>query len=288
MAKVLMPLPGRDFDPTEAAVSWRVLTAKGHTVVFATPDGSRSFADDMMITGEGLDPWGFVPGLKKAIALGAILRANADGRAAYAELERDAGFLAPLRYEALRAEDFDGFVFPGGHRARGMRPYLESAPLQALVVRAFERGMPVAAVCHGVLLVARSVSPKTGRSVLYGRRTTSLTWAQEHLAANLARVARFWDPSYYRTYGEGPGQPCGYMGVQAEVTRALAKADDYADVPKDATDYGLKTDGRHRDTLDDERPAFLVEDGRYLSARWPGDVHTFAKRFAALLGSAAS
>ncbi len=283
MARVLMPLPARDFDPTEAAVAWKVLRERGHTVTFATPDGGRSYADDLMITGEGLDPWGFVPGLRKVKALGAILRANADGRAAYAELERDAAFLAPLRHDALRAEDFDGVVLPGGHRARGMRPYLESASLQALVVRAFELDRPVAAVCHGVLLVARSVSSATQRSVLYGRRTTSLTWAQEHLAANLARVARFWDPSYYRTYLEEPGQPCGYMGVQAEVTRALARPEDYVDVPLDAPDRAIKNDGRHRDTATDERAAFVVVDGRYVSARWPGDVHTFAKRFADIL-----
>jgi putative intracellular protease/amidase len=283
MAKVLIPLPARDFDPTEAAVSWKVLSSLGHDVVFATPDGTRSFADELMITGEGLDPWGFVPGLKKLKVLGAILRANADGRAAYAELEKDAAFLDPLRYDALRDDHFDGLLLPGGHRARGMRPYLESDLLHALVVRAFERDAPVAAVCHGVLLVARSLSLKTGRSVLHGRRTTSLTWSQEHLAANLAKVARFWDCDYYRTYLEKPGEPCGYMGVQAEVTRALAKPEDYVDVPKDASDHGVKTDGRHRDTVEDARPAFVVRDGRYLSARWPGDVHTFAKTFAEIL-----
>jgi len=283
MSKILIPLPACDFDPTEAAVSWKVLAGEGHTVAFATPDGAPSVADDLMITGEGLDPWGFVPGLKKLKVLGAILRANADGRAAYADLVRDAGFQKPLRYDAARVDDFDGFVFPGGHRARGMRPYLESAPLQALVASAFEQNRPVAAVCHGVLLVARSISPKTGRSVLHGRRTTSLTWSQEHLAANLARVARFWDGAYYRTYEDGPGQPCGYMGVQAEVTRALEKPEHYVEVPKDSPDYGLKTDGRHRYTMTDERPAFLVQDGRYLSARWPGDVHTFAKTFSKML-----
>jgi hypothetical protein len=31
-----------------------------------------------------------------------------------------------------------------------------------------------------------------------------------------------------------------------------------------------------RDTGADPRPAFVVEDGTYLSARWPGDAHTFA------------
>jgi len=35
--------------------------------------------------------------------------------------------------------------------------------------------------------------------------------------------------------------------------------------------------------MTDERPAFLVQDGRYLSARWPGDVHTFAKTFSKML-----
>jgi len=284
MANVLIPLPALDFDPTEAAVSWKVLSAMGHDVLFATPDGARSFADDLMITGEGLDPWGFIPGLKKLKVLGAVLRANADARAAYAELERDARFLHPMRYDAVRAADFDGLLLPGGHRARGMRPYLESAPLQALVVDAFARDAMVAAVCHGVLLVARSISPRTGRSVLFGRRTTSLTWSQEHLAANLARVARFWDGGYYRTYTEKPGEPCGYMGVQAEVTRALEKPEDYVDVPKDAADHSRKTDGRHRDSMDDARPAFVVRDGRYVSARWPGDVHTFAKTFGAMLG----
>jgi len=31
-----------------------------------------------------------------------------------------------------------------------------------------------------------------------------------------------------------------------------------------------------RDTTTDSRPAFIVDDGCYVSARWPGDIHTFA------------
>ena len=30
MARVLIPIPRRDFDPTEVAVSWEVLTGLGH------------------------------------------------------------------------------------------------------------------------------------------------------------------------------------------------------------------------------------------------------------------
>ncbi len=284
MARVLIPLPSLDFDPTEAAVSWKVLRGEGHDVRFATPDGEPARADDLMLTGEGLDPWGFVPGLKRLTLLGALLRANANGRLAYAELVDDHAFRAPLRHDALRAEDHDALLLPGGHRARGMRPYLESVTLQALVARAFARDRPVAAVCHGVLLVARSRSSATGRSVLYGRRTTSLTWAQERLASNLGRVARFWDGGYYRTYPDPAGAACGYMSVQAEVTRALESPDHYCDVPRDAPDHRRKTDGLHRDAMDDTRPAFVVTDGNYISARWPGDVHTFAKTLAHLLG----
>jgi putative intracellular protease/amidase len=71
--------------------------------------------------------------------------------------------------------------------------------------------------------------------------------------------------------------------VQSEVTRALAAPEDFLDVPKSDPDYRLKTDGLHRDTLTDSRPAFVVRDGNYVSARWPGDAHTFAKMFADML-----
>jgi putative intracellular protease/amidase len=164
-----------------------------------------------------------------------------------------------------------------------MRDYLESTTLQAYIVDAFRRDLPVAAICHGVLLVGRSIDAATGRSVLHGRRTTALTWGFERQAWQIARRTRFWDPDYYRTYTEAPSQPEGYMSVEQEVTRALARPDDFVDVPRGVTGARTKTSGRRRDTQDDERPAFVVQDGRYLSARWPGDVYTLAKQFAALL-----
>jgi len=135
----------------------------------------------------------------------------------------------------------------------------------------------VAAICHGVLLAARSVDPATGRSVLYGRRTTALTWALERTAWRLTRITRFWDPDYYRTYSEESGQPAGYMSVQSEVTRALESPTDFRDVERGSPHWRKKTSGMARDTATDPRPAFVVDDGAYLSARWPGDTHTFAK-----------
>jgi putative intracellular protease/amidase len=283
MARVLVLLPARDFDPSEAAVCWRVLVNAGHAVHFATPDGKPATADDMMLTGQGLDPWGVIPLLRQLPLIGLLMRANRDARTAYAQMIANPDYLSPQRWETVDAAAYDGLLLPGGHRARGMRDYLESKILQNIVVRFFEAGKPVAAICHGVLLAARSISKRTGRSVLWGYQTTTLTWAFENSAWSVARFTRFWDPNYYRTYLEQAGQPKGYMSVQQEVTRALADPKDFRDVPKDDPHYRRKTSGLVRDTIDDETPAFVVRDRNYVSARWPGDVHTFAKTFAGML-----
>jgi putative intracellular protease/amidase len=236
-----------------------------------------------MVTGWGLDVWGAIPQVRRLPAIGRVLRANGDARRAYADLVDDAAFSDPLRWHEAEVADFDAVLLPGGHRARGMREYLESPVVQELVVGFFGAGKPVGAVCHGVLVAARSIDPASGRSVLYGRRTTALTWQLERTAWSVARRTRFWDPDYYRTYREGPGQPAGYMSVQQEVTRALARPQDFLDVAADAPDHDRKTSGRVRDTMTDSSPAWVVRDGSYVSARWPGDVHTFAKTFADVL-----
>jgi putative intracellular protease/amidase len=283
VATVLIPIPRLDFDPSEVAVSWEVLTQLGHRVVFATPDGSAARGDELMLTGEGLDFWGWIPGMRRLVAIGRPLRADRAARAAYSRMVCAPEFRAPRSWVAASLEEVDGLLLPGGHRARGMRAYLESERLQKLCLEAFTRAMPVAAICHGVLLAARSIDPETGRSVLYGRKTTALTWQLERTAWRVARVTRFWDPAYYRTYMEEAGQPPGYMSVQSEVSRALQQPSDFSDVDPSEPDARLKSSGRARDSLLDDRPAFVVRDGSYISARWPGDVHTFAKRFAEML-----
>ena len=276
MGTVLIPIPDRDFDPTEVAVSWRVLTRNGHRVVFTTESGMPAEADDIMVTGRGLDLWSKVPLLGGIPFIGLMLRANKDGRDAYARMVQSAEYQQPVIWSQASLDGMDALLLPGGHRARGMRSYVDSDILHQLVVNAFARGVIVAAICHGVLLAARSVDPATGRSVLYGRRTTALTWAMERLAWRLTRLTRFWDPDYYRTYTEGPGQPGGYMSVQSEVTRALLDPNDFRDVESGSAHRLLKSSGMARDTATDSRPAFVVDDGSYVSARWPGDTHTFA------------
>lgn len=282
MARVVIPVPSLDFDPSEVAVSWSILTSRGHRVSFATPDGKPAQADPIMISGRGLDPWSPVPILGRIRIIGLILRANADARHAYAKMIASPEYHTPSRWDDLECEDFDALLLGGGHRARGMRQYLESATLQRLVARFFELDKPVAAICHGVLLVARSKTAD-GKSVLHGRKTTSLTWKQEKAASLLAHFGRFWDRNYYRTYLEEPGQPEGYMSVEQEVRRNLAKPDDFIDVPMDHPHRRRKTLGTARDSIDDDTPAWVVQDRKYVSARWPGDAHTFGKMFSDLL-----
>ncbi len=97
------------------------------------------------------------------------------------------------------------------------------------------------------------------------------------------RIGRFRDPNYYRTCLEKPGQPTGYMSVQHEVTRSLAKESEFLDVPASSSHFRVQTNGARRDSPNDSAPAFVVLDGNYLSAWRPGDVFSFARTFAAML-----
>lgn len=239
--RVLLPTASSDFDPTETAVPWQALVRHGAVVTFATPEGRPGTCDPRMLTGDGLGRW-----REK-------LRADANGRAAWSALA-DSGVLArPLAYDALTLADFDVLVLPGGH-APGMKTYLESSVLQGFVGRWVAAGKPLAAICHGVLLAARSKLPGSDRSVLHGRRTTALLRRQERLAWKLTRRGL---GDYYRTYP---------VWLEDEVTAALAGPRDFVHGPG----------GLRRDAPDDLRPGFTVRDGNYLSARWPGDAHRFA------------
>lgn len=284
---VLIPLPNQDFDPTEVAITWKVLRDNGIEIQFATADGGTPEADPLMLSGEGLDLWGGLPLLKKFKLLGLALRAGPATRQVYKVMAQDPRFLRPLKFEAIDAANYQGLVLPGGHRARGMRPYLENAQLQSKVVQFFEADKPVGAVCHGVVLAARSTSAATGRSVLHGRKTTALPWAMERKAWRLMQWAgRFWDAGYYRTYRENAEEEKGYWSVQAEVTRALASEADFIDVPDDAPHGFMKKSGLFRDSSYETRPAWVVTDGNYVSARWPGDVHAFARQLSSLVRKA--
>lgn len=193
MSRVLLPLPQVDFDPTEVAVPWRVLTAAGVQVVFATPQGgAAATCDPLVLVGPVLGKLGARP----------------ENVALCHELEQDPAFRAPLSYERVDPADFDGLVLPGGH-APGMKPYLESVALQEHVRSFWATRKPVGAICHGTIVLARTRNG-SGESVVAGRRMTCLPRWMELSAWALSawKLGR-----YYRTYDQT---------VQAEVQDALS------------------------------------------------------------------
>jgi hypothetical protein len=107
-----------------------------------------------------------------------------------------------------------------------------------------------------VLVAARA-------QVLKGHKTTCLPKYMERSAYFLTawKLGR-----YYRTYPEY---------VEDEVKAALAAPADFVLGPRTLTERG---------TDQDDAPAFVVESGFYVSARWPGDAYLFAKRFMQRLG----
>ncbi|MCB1174772.1 MAG: DJ-1/PfpI family protein [Leptospiraceae bacterium] len=248
MLMILMPMASQDYDPTEASIAWRELSQLGFRFQFASVDGRPASPDPRMMTGSGLGVWK------------SLLMARRDAVQACSAMMAAPGYANPLCYDELRGSDYDALLLHGGH-APGMRSYLESPILQELAAAFVEQGKPVAAICHGVLLLARSKS-SDGRSVLYGRKCTTLLSSQE-LAAHA--LTRLWLGSYYRTY---PETTC-----QAEVTANLQSASDFCPGPTPL----LRDDPEHL------QRGFTVRDGNLLTARWPGDAYNFARRFAELL-----
>jgi len=237
--KILMPLPDKDFDPTESSVPWKILWLDGWDFVFATEKGTKAEADPMLVK-----PQGFI---QNQVA------AAFEARQFYHEMEQDPNFINPITWDSINPSDYDAMILPGGH-APGMKQYLESEVLQKKIVEFWHLDRPLAAICHGVLLLARCKDESTGNSVIYKKRTTTLPKYMENLGYYITK----W--SYgrlYRTYE---------MHCEDEVKSFLA---DPVSQMQDGPTNIL------RGSIFDHSAAFVVEDGNYISARWPGDAYLF-------------
>ncbi|MBL9025110.1 MAG: DJ-1/PfpI family protein [Myxococcales bacterium] len=241
LARILVPLPDRDFDVTEVSVPWRLWTRRGFDVVFATEGGDEAAADPLLLSG----------------VIFGQLGAEREAKVFYRELLTASSFKKPLRFRDIDPADFDALHLPGGH-AKGMRPYLESTTLREKVLELWRLRRSTSAICHGVIVLARTTIPETGRSVLFDRRTTCLPKYMER-SAWLSTAWKLGD--YYRTYPEY---------VEDEVRRALAHPEQFIRGPIHLFAKG---------TNDDDSAAFVVDDGHYLSARWPGDAYKLARVF---------
>ena len=182
------------------------------------------------------------------------LGADPEPKRFYEEMIASDAIAHPRAWKDLDPKDYHALLLPGGH-APGMRQYLGSTELQAFIRAFWTTGKPVAAICHGVLPLARA-------GVLAGKKTTCLPKYMERTAYMLTawKLGR-----YYRTYD---------AYVEDEVRAALTSPDDFVRGPRVLTERG---------TMHDDAPALVVEDGAYISARWPGDAYLFAKRLIARL-----
>lgn len=252
--KILIPLPSYGFDPTEVAIPWRLLSKAGFEIVFTTPRGNKASPDIRMLKGNGLGIWKL------------ILQARGDAIEACIDLESNQSFCNPLKYEDVHEEKFDAILLPGGHD-KSVKEYLESEVLQNHIVNFFAAKKPVGAICHGVVLAARSIDPKSNRSVINDYKTTSLLKSQELLAYNLTRL---WLKDYYLTYPE--------ITVEDEVKSALSNQKNFIKGSSPLL----------RDNQNKLERGFFVKDRNYLSARWPGDVYNFSFEFIKMVKDASS
>lgn len=226
-AKILFCLPDRDYDPIEVATPWHRVCEAGYRAVFATENGQVAEPDPLLLTG----------------VIFGQLGAQPDALDRLARLRQTPEYLTPLRWADVDAGQFDALVLPGGH-AKGMRQYLESEALRAVVRQFWAADKLVGAICHGVVVLART-QDANGHSVLRDRTCTALT-KQLEWSGWAATAWKLGD--YYRTYPEW---------VQAEVTRNLA-------------------DRRQFKTGRAPWLPFAVRDRNLITARWPKDAELFA------------
>lgn len=234
MPAILILLPQTDFDPTEVAVPWAAWCEAGHEVVFATQTGKAANCDQVTLTGADLP------------LIARSLRAHPENIALYEAMAKCAQFNVPLAWKDVRTRDYGAIHFPGGH-APGMRPYLESEEVQRIAREAFAANLPVSAICHGVIPLARA-------DLLNGRKTTALTGMMEGVAVAITRHKL---GGHYRTYPQS---------VEDEVRAALASPIDFLRGPM-LPRYATRAK---------PRSGFVVRDRHYVSARWPGDAWTLA------------
>jgi putative intracellular protease/amidase len=235
----------KDFDPTEIAIPWKLMTEYGKSpthpglirITFTTIDGQPAECDPLVLKGP---IFGFFGASKEA-------------KKAYEEMLTSKEFLQPLKWEDTDLDAYDGVWLGGGH-AKGVREYLDSKVLQSKLARYMpktkagaEDSRVLAAICHGPVLLSRSIDDSTGKSVLAGRKTSCLPYHMERDAYNLTR---FHLGDYYRTYPtyvqhevEASGAREVSVGPKTIMARLLGKVN----IP------------------------YTVEDGEsnYVYARWP-------------------
>ena len=232
---ILIPLPDHDFDPTESATPWYKCKEQGWKVSFSTENGDVATADHRLLMGPIRGPLGAGP----------------KGQATYRQMINDPAYKRPIRYADIDPLQYDAVHLTGGH-APGMRQFLESKILQSKMLDFWKQGKVIGAICHGVLVLARTIDPETGKSILYGTKVSALTKSLEGTGYALT----FWLLGRgYRTYD---------CYVADEVRGCLANPGDFSNGKSMLIPH-------------------VVVDGRLVTSRWPLDAATYTQRFVAVV-----
>ncbi|XP_021956076.1 uncharacterized protein LOC110852343 [Folsomia candida] len=235
--KVLIVLPSKDFDVTETSVPWRKLTDAKVQVDFCTENGIPGECDPLLLDGVIFGKLGAAP----------------EAKAFYHEMIKTKEFQNPTKYKDTEFMDYDCVLFPGGH-APGMKQYLENETIRDKIVPYFKnKSKVVAAVCHGTIVLSRTIDNATGKSILYNRKSTCLP---KYMERNAYYLTAWKLGKYYRTYDDY---------VEDEVRQAMQFPDKQFQ-PGTCNQFGSL----------DERYAFVCVDENYISARWPGDCYKLA------------
>ncbi len=228
--RILIALPNKDFDLTEVAVPWKLFKNKDYDIVFATEDGKKGEVDPKLITGV---IFGQLKAKPKAIEF-------------FRELEKTQEFQQPMLFSEIKASDFDLLHLPGGH-AKGMRQYLESTILQQKVLEFYTADKIMGSICHGSIVLARTINPETGKSIVFNRVITGLIKRLEKVAFYITS----WKlGDYYRTYPEY---------TEDEICRSLNNKAQFK-----------------RGSLNPYKP-FVCIDKNLITARWPEDAYLYGE-----------
>jgi putative intracellular protease/amidase len=161
-------------------------------------------------------------------------------------MTQDPAFQHPIPYAEIDPDRYLALLLSGGDGLR-MRQYLDSTVLQGKVLQFWQQGKLIGAICHGVLVLARTIDPGTGRSVLYGRKVTAPP-------RSLDRAGYLLD-SWLVRHGYIMYSSC----VADEVRACLERPEDFS------TGSLLAP--------------YAVTDGNLVTARWYMDAELFAERF---------
>jgi putative intracellular protease/amidase len=232
---ILMPLPDLDVDPTESSIPWKILTARGMNIVFSTEHGAVAQGETTRLHG----------------LMSTMIRDVGKVRKAYAEMVQCAAFQHPIPYAEINPGNYEALLLPGGD-GPGMRQYLENDILRTKVLEFWKRNKPVGAICHGTLVLARTIDPETGKSVLYGRKVTALP---KQLDKTGFRLDSWLGKHTYIMYPQ-----C----VEEEVQSSLQQEQDLSRGPNFLTPY-------------------VQTDGNLITSRWFNESQIFAERFAEML-----